>query len=119
MTLTRVAVSVERVTPDGKSKSYWGQFFVLAIASLAVGAYEVATGATTTGFFLLLLSVVLCPRIAGKLPPKRFARMEEAGTVICPRCHERKLTADPDESYPRYCWGCGATVDSSDVVVSP
>jgi hypothetical protein len=107
------------VTQDDKSKSYRNQFVVLAVAALAVGAYDIAAGATTTGLFLLLLSVVLCLRIAGKLPSKRFARMEDAGTVICPRCHERKLTADPDESNLRYCWGCGATVDSSDAIVSP
>ena len=92
---------------------------VLAAMSVVFGAFEVTTGATATGVFFLLLSAVLGLRIAGKLPPRRFARMEDEGTVICPRCHEHKLTADPDERNLRYCWGCGATVDASDAVLSP
>jgi hypothetical protein len=107
------------MTPDDKSKSYRGQFLLLASVSAAFGAFEVATGRTTTGVFFLLLSVVLGLRIVGKLPPKRFARMQEERMAICPRCHQRKLTADPDERTLRYCWACGATVDASDAVVSP
>jgi hypothetical protein len=88
------------------------EFTFLAIAFAVIGGVQLVGGAYTTGGFTLVLAVVIALRAVGVIPSSGLLRPRD-GLSVCPRCGERKLAPDVDQSGVRHCWGCGVDIDAS------